>query len=90
VAAQDQLDLDTRFNFVATLDLTGGNSGSPVIDKDANLVGLAFDGNIHSIIGSYFYDETMNRAVAVHPAIMLEALTTVYDAKHLAAELDPR
>jgi hypothetical protein len=90
VQAQNQLDLDTRFNFVATLDLTGGNSGSPVIDKDANLVGLAFDGNIHSIIGSYFYDETVNRAVAVHPAIMLEALTTVYDAKHLAAELDPR
>ena len=90
VAAQSQLDLDTRFNFAATLDLTGGNSGSPVIDKDANLVGLAFDGNIHSIIGSYFYDETINRAVAVHPAIMLEALSKVYDAKHLVEELDPQ
>lgn len=90
VAAQNRLDPDTRFNFVATLDITGGNSGSPVIDKDANLVGLAFDGNIHSIIGSYFYDESVNRAVAVHPAIMLEALSTVYDAKHLVAELDPQ
>lgn len=90
VAAKSQLDLDTRFNFAATLDLTGGNSGSPVIDKDANLVGLAFDGNIHSIIGSYFYDETMNRAVAVHPAIMLEALSKVYEAKHLVEELDPQ
>lgn len=90
VAAQSELDLDTRFNFVATLDITGGNSGSPVIDKNANLVGLAFDGNIHSIAGSYFYDKTMNRAVAVHPAIMLEALTKVYDAKHLVKELNPQ
>jgi hypothetical protein len=90
VEAQSQLNPDTRFNFVATLDITGGNSGSPVIDKDANLVGLAFDGNIHSIAGSYFYDESMNRAVAVHPAIMLEALTTVYDAQHIADELNPQ
>ena len=90
VAAKQDLDLDTRFNFVATLDITGGNSGSPVIDKDANLVGLAFDGNIHSIAGSYFYDETMNRAVAVHPAIMLEALKTVYDGQHIVEELDPQ
>jgi hypothetical protein len=90
VAVKDQLNPDTRFNFVASLDLTGGNSGSPVIDQDANLVGLAFDGNIHSIVGSYFYDEDKNRAVAVHPAIMLEALTTVYGAKHLVEELDPK
>jgi hypothetical protein len=89
MAARDQLDPFTRFNFVASLDLTGGNSGSPVIDQNARLVGLAFDGNIHSIVGSYFYDETRNRAVAVHPAIMLEALTKVYDAKHLVEELDP-
>ncbi len=88
VAAEKQLDPDTHFNFVATTDITGGNSGSPVIDKDANLVGLAFDGNIHSIAGSYFFDESMNRTVAVHPAIMIEALTKVYDAKHLVEELD--
>jgi hypothetical protein len=90
VAAQNELDPNTRFNFISTVDITGGNSGSPVIDKDANLVGLAFDGNIHSIVGSYLYDESMNRAVAVHPAIMLETLTKVYDAKHIVEELNPQ
>jgi len=90
MAVREELNPETRFNFVASLDLTGGNSGSPVIDQDANLVGLAFDGNIHSIVGSYFYDAEKNRAVAVHPAIMLEALTTVYGAKHLVEELDPK
>jgi hypothetical protein len=90
MAAREELNPETRFNFVASLDLTGGNSGSPVIDQDANLVGLAFDGNIHSIVGSYFYDAEKNRAVAVHPAIMLEALTTVYGAQHLVEELDPK
>ncbi|MGI9265070.1 MAG: S46 family peptidase [Gammaproteobacteria bacterium] len=90
VAAEKKLNLDTRFNFVATTDITGGNSGSPLIDKNANLVGLAFDGNIHSIAGSYVYDESMNRTVAVHPAIMIEALTTVYDARHIAEELELR
>ena len=89
MAVRDKLDPDTPFNFVSSLDLTGGNSGSPVIDQNAQLVGLAFDGNIPSIVGSYFYDETRNRAVAVHPAIMLEALTKVYEAKHLVEELDP-
>jgi hypothetical protein len=90
MAVREELNPETRFNFVASLDLTGGNSGSPVIDQDANLVGLAFDGNIQSIVGSYFYDAEKNRAVAVHPAIMLEALTTVYGAKHLVEELDPK
>ncbi len=90
MAAREELNPETRFNFVASLDITGGNSGSPVIDQDANLVGLAFDGNIHSIVGSYFYDAEKNRAVAVHPAIMLEALTTVYGAQHLVEELDPK
>ncbi len=80
--------MNTPFNFVATLDITGGNSGSPIIDKDARLVGLAFDGNIHSIAGSYWYDETLNRAVGVHPAIMLEALDKVYGAQTLIDELD--
>ena len=88
VSARDRLDMDTPFNFVATLDITGGNSGSPIIDKDARLVGLAFDGNIHSIAGSYWYDETLNRAVGVHPAIMLEALDKVYGAQALIDELD--
>jgi hypothetical protein len=73
LAAQPRLDADTRFNFVATTDITGGNSGSPAIDKQGNLVGLVFDGNIHAIAGAYWFDESVNRTVAVHPAVMLAA-----------------
>jgi hypothetical protein len=88
VGELEEIGPDTRFNFVATLDITGGNSGSPIIDADANLVGLAFDGNIHSIAGSYYYDPALNRAVGVHPAIMVRALEKIYDAGHLVDELD--
>jgi hypothetical protein len=88
VGQLERVGPDTRFNFVSTVDITGGNSGSPVIDADARLVGLIFDGNIHSIAGSYFYDPAMNRAVAVHPAIMLRALETIYGADRLVEELD--
>ena len=90
LAAQPRLDADTRFNFVATTDITGGNSGSPAIDKQGNLVGLVFDGNIHSIAGSYWFDESVNRTVAVHPAVMLEALKEVYKADHLIEELSAK
>jgi hypothetical protein len=88
--AQPRLDPDSRFNFVATTDITGGNSGSPAIDKQGNLVGLVFDGNIHSIAGSYWFDESVNRTVAVHPAVMLEALKEVYKADHLIEELSAK
>jgi len=84
----ERLGADTRFNFVATTDITGGNSGSPMIDADARIVGLAFDGNIHSIAGSYFFDEMMNRTVGVHPQIMVMALREIYGADHLVKELD--
>jgi len=87
VDAKPKLNLRARFNYVATTDITGGNSGSPLIDKDAKIVGLAFDGNIHSIAGSYWFDESKNRTVAVHPEAMLEALKVVYEADHLVAEL---
>ena len=87
--AKDELDLDARFNFVSTNDIIGGNSGSPVINRDAEVVGLAFDGNIHSLGGSFWYDETLNRTVSVHSAAMIEALDTVYDAGHLVEEMNP-
>ncbi len=87
VRAKNDLDLDKRFNFVLTTDITGGNSGSPVMDKDGNLVGLAFDGNIHSIAGDYWFDESKNRTVAVHAAAMLEALDVAYEADALVGEL---
>jgi hypothetical protein len=86
-AAQDKLDPDTPFNFVATTDITGGNSGSPILAADGALVGVAFDGNIHAIAGDYWFDPATNRTVGVNSAIMLEALDTVYGAGWLLEEL---
>jgi hypothetical protein len=85
--AKDKLDLSTPFCYVTTNDIVGGNSGSPLVDSQGRLVGLAFDGNIHSIAGSFWYDSTLNRTVAVHPAMIITALRDVYGAKGLANEL---
>jgi hypothetical protein len=84
---KERLDLSTPLNFVAALDVVGGNSGSPVINKNAELVGLVFDGNIESLVGTYVYDEETNRTVAVHSNAMIEALRKLYDAGALADEL---
>jgi hypothetical protein len=88
--ARERLNADTRFNFVTTNDIIGGNSGSPLLNRDAEIVGLAFDGNIHSLGGSFGYDESLNRCVAVHSAAMLEALEKIYDAGELAREISAR
>jgi hypothetical protein len=85
--AKDTLDLNTKFNLSTNNDIIGGNSGSPLINASGNIVGLVFDGNIHSISGAFWFDEARNRTVAVHPAIMKEALDKVYGAKDLLAEL---
>jgi len=87
LAVRSQLDPDIKFNLSTTNDIVGGNSGSPVIDAHGEIVGLAFDGNIHSIAGTYWFDPKDNRAVAVHPAIILEALSKVYGAKSILEEL---
>jgi hypothetical protein len=84
---KDKLDLNTPFNLATNSDIVGGNSGSPLISAKGEVVGLLFDGNIHSISGSYWFDTEKNRAIAVHPAIMKEALTKVYGANALLAEL---
>ncbi len=84
---KDKLDMNTPFNLATNNDIVGGNSGSPLISAKGEVVGLLFDGNIHSISGSYWFDTEKNRAVAVHPAIMKEALTKVYGADALFAEL---
>lgn len=83
------IDLATPFNFVTTNDIIGGNSGSPMLNRQGELVGLIFDGNLHSLGGTYAYDGRYNRAVAVHPAIMKQALEAVYDADTLVKELFP-
>ncbi|MBS0204500.1 MAG: S46 family peptidase [Planctomycetes bacterium] len=77
----------TPYNFVSTCDIIGGNSGSPVINRAGEFVGIIFDGNVQSLIGNFVYDETQNRAVSVHSSSIIEALTNIYDAADLAQEL---
>ena len=86
--ARDKLDLATPLDFVCTADIIGGNSGSPVVNRDGELVGLIFDGNIESLAGDFVYDGTKNRAVAVHSAGMIEGLRKIYGAGALADELE--
>jgi hypothetical protein len=85
--AKEKLNLDTPFNFVTTNDIIGGNSGSPVINKDAELVGLIFDGNIHSLGGNYGFDEALNRAVAVDVRAIRETLDKIYGATRVLGEI---
>ncbi|MGE5400217.1 MAG: S46 family peptidase [Ignavibacteriales bacterium] len=85
--APRDLDLNTPFNFVSTNDIVGGNSGSAVINKNAEIIGLAFDGNIESLQGNFIYLPTYNRTVAVDSKGMYEAIEKVYKAERLANEL---
>jgi hypothetical protein len=86
-AAKPRLDLDQRVNFVSTHDIIGGNSGSPMVNRDAQVVGLVFDGNIHSLGGAYWYDARLNRAVSVHSGLIIHALRHIYEAGELLEEL---
>jgi V8-like Glu-specific endopeptidase len=85
--ARPALDLNARANFVSTNDIIGGNSGSPMVNARGEIVGLVFDGNIHSISGSYWFDEEKNRTVAVHPHFIRVALQQVYPVGPLVREL---
>src|SRR5262249_28129650 len=85
--AKSQIHLETPMNFASTNDIIGGNSGSPVIDKEAKVVGLIFDGNIQSLGGAFGFDERVNRAVAVHSSAIIEALDKIYGAKRIVDDL---
>jgi hypothetical protein len=87
---KEQLDMRAPFCLSTDNDIVGGNSGSPLINADGKIVGLMFDGNIHSIAGHYNFNAANNRAIAVHPAIMREALDKVYGATSILAELGAR
>jgi hypothetical protein len=84
---RNSLNLNTPFNFVSTNDIIGGNSGSPAINKNGELVGLIFDGNIQSLVGDFMYDPSVNRAISVDSRGMLEVMRKIFDANDLVAEL---
>jgi hypothetical protein len=86
-AARDEIAMDTPLDFVSTLDITGGNSGSPIIDGDAHIVGLAFDGNIEQLPNEYLFRDDSGRTVGVHAAGIVEALRSIYKAEALLREL---
>lgn len=90
VSARSKLDPQTPFDVVSTNDIIGGNSGSPLINARGEVVGAAFDGNIHSLGGAYGYDGRLNRTVSVTTAAITEALTKVYGRTALVAELSGR
>lgn len=84
---KDKLEMETPYNFISTCDIIGGNSGSAVINKNAEVVGVAFDGNIESLPGSFIYSDEANRTVSVASQGIMEVVSKIYSADRLAAEL---
>lgn len=80
--------LQAPYNTVSTNDIIGGNSGSPLINKNKEAVGLIFDGNIESLPGNFIFDEEQNRAVSVHAGGIFAALKYIYKAERIIKEID--
>jgi len=87
---KEKLDLKTPFNFVCSADIIGGNSGSPVVNAKGELIGLIFDGNLHSLASAVAFDSELARAVAVDSRAIVEAMTKLYGADGLVKEITGR
>jgi hypothetical protein len=85
--AKSKLKLNIPMDFVSTADIIGGNSGSPTVNKEGEVVGIIFDGNIQSLVWNFAYDDKQGRAVSVDSRGILESLRGVYGANNLAEEL---
>lgn len=86
-AKKDTLNKEVPFNFVSTNDIVGGNSGSPVVNQKGEIVGIIFDGNVHSLLWDYAFDQTQGRAVSVHAHVIIDSLEHIYGAESLVKEL---
>jgi Peptidase S46 len=86
-AAEKKIAGKTPFNFVCTADIIGGNSGSPIVDREGRMVGIIFDGNIESLTADFYYTDKVSRAVGVQIAGVLEALRNIYGAEKLADQM---
>lgn len=87
-ARASSLDPETPLNFVSTNDITGGNSGSPVVNRAGELVGLVFDTNAPGLVSDFAYTDVKGRCVSVHPAGIIESLKTIYQADRVLSELE--
>ena len=87
-AHRAELDPRAPLDFVCTDDIVGGNSGSPVLNRDAQFVGIIFDGSVQSFVLDFAYTEEAARAVAVHAGAIVDCLRKVYGANALAGELE--
>src|SRR5262249_41016606 len=86
-SARGRLDPQTVFNLVTSTDSIGGSSGSPLLDRDGRVIGVVFDGNVHSLGGEFFYDGALNRSISVSSAAIAASLTHVYRMNDLVGEL---